>query len=818
MPKKTPKTKQSSVIDENKLLWLAARQGDAESQFKLVRTYYKKSKGAAQSQEYQQAFELLRKTATEDNAKAQFLLGIAYSNPQGVPQDYAQAALWFTLAANQGHAASQFQLGAAYANGQGVSQNYRQAAFWFNLAANQGFALAQCSLGVAYHKGQGVVQNNAKAIALWLKAAIQGLAQAQFYLGIAYHKGQGVAQNDIQAVQWWEKAAKQGDMDAQYSLGIIYHKGQGIAKDDAQAAFWFKKAANQGHPGAQNNLGVAYQKGQGIKQDDLQAVSLYQQAANQGHTEAQFNLGLAYANGRGLPQNHIQAIKWFSKAAATQEDAETQFFLGVVYANSQEFSESVEWWRKAAEQEFTMAQIYLGFAYQTGQGVTQDNEESLYWFRRVAANLVAENESNKLYLLPKERFLSFLHQEAQKNVPTAQVILAHLYKTGSGVIQDKHKAFSWMLKAAQQKDLVAMYCLGVMYMDGLGISKNTSNAHEQFQKIVEILKQKDKLFAHFSDVKLSLDKTDETNEYQNDIKQWIGLLAQEKLRALQEKAEQQRLLKAKEEADKQMLSFLTHTLNNSLGTAPETVRQTIRLLSGEYEKNPALYKAINNILSLFATFSIVENLIQTFKQYIIEPEVFQQSWRQDNQGKGTIELVIAFALRQTLSRIFFQLSEKLEELFPSNQALHLKKLRHSFMNEVVILALNSQNAENVFAWLKQNINIFVFDLEQAKEIHFEENKTRFTFLFSILSELIYNALKYSNGKTPIEIVWGTEGQNYYFICRNTFNPDLRYREQGSRKGLVFIDKLMKMLNNSKIIHQEEENIFTVELIFSKTNF
>lgn len=110
---------------------------------------------------------------------------------------------------------------------------------------------------------------------------------------------------------------------------------------------------------------------------------------------------------------------------------------------------------------------------------------------------------------------------------------------------------------------------------------------------------------------------------------------------MSEKTEQmsanvQKLLE-KEKANKQMLSFLTHTLNNSLGTAPEILRQTIYLLNREYEKEIAHYKAIKNILSLLTTFSIIENLIQTVKQYTTEPEIFQLSWQQDNQGEGSID-------------------------------------------------------------------------------------------------------------------------------------------------------------------------------------
>ncbi len=274
------------------------------------------------------------------------------------------------------------------------------------------------------------------------------------------------------------------------------------------------------------------------------------------------------------------------------------------------------------------------------------------------------------------------------------------------------------------------------------------------------------------------------------------------------------------EATVDKVSFLTHSLGNMLGTAPEAARQAIRLLSSDnYEKNIAHYQAINNISSLLTTFSVVDNLIQTFKQYTTSPDIFQLSWHQDNQGNGNIEFVIVFALRQTLSRIFFQSSvTHVKQLLPSGTELNIKKLRHSFIDEIIALDLTPDNAKLILAWLKQHFDIFVLDLEAAKDIHFAENGTRFISLFSIFSELIYNALKYGNGNAPIKLVWGVETDTDYFTCSNHFNPDLRYKKQGSGKGLEFIEGIMKQLGNSRFSYREQGDTFTVNLSFAKTHY
>ena len=44
---------------------------------------------------------------------------------------------WWRKAAEQGHATAQYNLGVAYHNGEGVPQNYAQAHMWHNLAASR---------------------------------------------------------------------------------------------------------------------------------------------------------------------------------------------------------------------------------------------------------------------------------------------------------------------------------------------------------------------------------------------------------------------------------------------------------------------------------------------------------------------------------------------------------------------------------------------------------------------------------------------------------------------------------------------------------
>jgi TPR repeat protein len=91
--------------------------------------------GASEESEFVAEMQVL---ADQGHAIAQFFLGDAYSNGEGVLQDKKEAVKWYSLAADQGDSDAQFSLGAAYHNGEGVFQDLVIAYKWINLAAYNG--------------------------------------------------------------------------------------------------------------------------------------------------------------------------------------------------------------------------------------------------------------------------------------------------------------------------------------------------------------------------------------------------------------------------------------------------------------------------------------------------------------------------------------------------------------------------------------------------------------------------------------------------------------------------------------------------------
>lgn len=113
-----------------------------------------------------------------------------------------------------------------------------------------------------------------------------------------------------------------------------------------------------------------------------------------------------------------------AKVRAGQGEANAQYSLGNRYRKGegvpQDDAESVRWFRKAADQGDAQAQYALGYMYREGKGVSRDDAEAVRWYRKAA----------------------------EQGDRPAQAALAIIYFKGQGVSKDYLEAVYWLGKVA----------------------------------------------------------------------------------------------------------------------------------------------------------------------------------------------------------------------------------------------------------------------------------------------------------------------------------------------------------------------------------
>ena len=105
--------------------------------------------------------------------------------------------------------------------------------------------------------------------------------------------------------------------------------------------------------------------------------------------------------------------------------------------------------RKAAEQGDAFAENRLGFMYEQGRSVEQDDEAAVSLYRRAAVQGLAEAQNN----------------------------LGYMYEEGRGIEQDDVEAAKWFRNAAEQDFAAAQYNLALKYDSGRGVPQDDSLAY-----------------------------------------------------------------------------------------------------------------------------------------------------------------------------------------------------------------------------------------------------------------------------------------------------------------------------------------------------
>ena len=208
--------------------------------------------------------------------------------------------------------------------------------------------------------------------------------------------------------------------------------------------------------------------------------------ARRGVPDAQFQLGEMYWIGEGgLKSDAAKAARWF-RAAAEQGHTDAQMLLAELCHEGdgveQDFEEAAKWLRAAAEAGDADALVLLGMMYADFEADMDEDPEGESRLEVAAAAghkparylLIALRGEDEFAEPDPEEFREIAEvtlREAWRGDPDAQFFAAFAYHKGLGVPKDDVEAMRWLRAAARQGDAAAQNNLGVMYKKGEGLSE-----------------------------------------------------------------------------------------------------------------------------------------------------------------------------------------------------------------------------------------------------------------------------------------------------------------------------------------------------------
>ncbi len=270
-----------------------------------------------------------------------------------------------------------------------------------------------------------------------------------------------------------------------------------------------------------------------------------------------------------------------------------------------------------------------------------------------------------------------------------------------------------------------------------------------------------------------------------------------------------------------MLSFLTHTMRNTFagaGPALEDVLERSSVLAQRLDSDRQVYQMISDLAFLKTALSTVDAMLDAYKLLVREPENLRSAWQADDGTDASLHDVLDAALAASLSRVFCQEAQisTLKRIAAAQGVKEPRVLKQRFFADLLLAPAEKQaSATN---WIAAHIPQFVTVQGRQPKVGLGRSGLRFSLLFAIVSELCFNAFKYSDGRQPIQFRWKTNKGAYELTLINTFDRS-RSTQIGSKEGRNFIRALLNSLDGIAVNYdgeEEQQGRFEAKLTVDKT--
>ncbi len=364
------------------------------------------------------AYKLFKAAATQGMAEAEYILSMFLTENLVVPRDWDEAYRWLKKSADGGYTPAKDAIADFEARGLGSRHEDQRAKT--DTSASKKKPPVKQTLGFVFLDAEPdtATQSDATLLKDALREATPQLKRA---LGISKEPTKTL-DLDTAGMRAIREAAEEGSPEALTILGRSYERGIGVKKDLVTAAMYYVRAVRMSSPRAPGLLArLIEQKGffeliksrvgqhdgdaeftwaavNALKLDylmaqkegfitDKQALEFLTRAASANHIQAMIELGLCYYSGRWVQEDRRQALVLWAKASA-MGSREARLRIAALSVrtekNAKTLSATIAELDQAAQRGSVLAQVALGYCYETGTGVEKKIPEAVKWYRSSA--------------------------------------------------------------------------------------------------------------------------------------------------------------------------------------------------------------------------------------------------------------------------------------------------------------------------------------------------------------------------------------------------------------------------------------------------
>ena len=239
-------------------------------------------------------------------------------------------------------------------------------------------------------------------------------------------------------------------------------------------------AARSGIPDAEYRVARCYLEGSGVPRSQTEGARWLQRAAAHGYVEAQsllaalFLHGLAGAAGGDAPEAEPRAGSLFASDAPVEPD----------------FKSAMKWAHQAADAGSAGGQALLAYILTYGPESMRDLDEAHQWYERSAAAGCPEGHLGYALSLARRatdedgqrQVADHLRRAADAELPTAIYLLGVLTEQGLGMVRDPKAAAQLYQRAAEKGHRSAQVRWGIALMEGRDVERDVVSGKSWFRR------------------------------------------------------------------------------------------------------------------------------------------------------------------------------------------------------------------------------------------------------------------------------------------------------------------------------------------------
>ncbi len=461
------------------------------------------------------AADLMKKAAVAGNPRAQYQLGLFYESGLGVRRSPKMAMKWFNASSGHRYPSAMYRVAIASMYGDGLALDREKAKELFS-------------------------QIVSPTIALWIDVEEYGVnrrlkAESAFYLALIDVMAFGVDGNDSQksrAVELLEKASRAGSENATVYLAMEYIVGNIVEADLVKGKEYLERYHLMLSDASRRLFeGVILGEGRvmtGLGNRDRNPGDVINAYLHEMIYRSIYQAAVMLLNEIGEETvEGVGTVLDMLQIAVDGGFVEAKGLLGILYCISSEpwrnYDKGYEYLSEAAGRDPRLAEYNLGVLFWRGLGVEEDRDVAHSHFLRAsvagvyAAQLVLDGDLEPVLMQSKDllelclegrkerdprALYSYTVREelgwgvsrvtyeytlfdnymkvARMGNAAAMAEVGERFFRGRGTARDDAKALDWLTRGTEQPK--ALFRLGYMYQNGLGVSVDLEKAFDFYQR------------------------------------------------------------------------------------------------------------------------------------------------------------------------------------------------------------------------------------------------------------------------------------------------------------------------------------------------